>query len=120
MEPEDQSNVINFVEEQFKGAVLKENYPGYLMFSLGTDYKWSYIFEIMETNKISLKLRDYSVSQTSLEQVFLNFAKEQREPEEKKKGWFGRKKKKNEIKPKESKDSMKKSFVSENRGSELQ
>ena len=28
MEPEDQSNVINFVEEQFQGAVLKESYPG--------------------------------------------------------------------------------------------
>ena len=55
--------------------------------------------------------------------MFLNFAKEQREPEEKKKGWFGKKKKKkNEINPKESKDrvGLKKSFVSENRGSELE
>ena len=42
---------------------------GYLMFSLGTDYKWSYIFEVMETNKVFLRLKDYSVSQTTLEQV---------------------------------------------------
>ena len=39
------------------------------MFSLGTDYKWSYIFEIMETNKTTLNLKDYSVTQTTLEQV---------------------------------------------------
>ena len=39
------------------------------MFSLGTNYRWSYIFEVMETNKANLKLNDYSVSQTSLEQV---------------------------------------------------
>ena len=39
------------------------------MFSLGTNYRWSYIFEVMETNKVTLKLNDYSVSQTTLEQV---------------------------------------------------
>jgi len=119
MDPEHQTNVINFVEEQFKGAILKESYPGYLMFSLGIDYKWSYIFEILETNKVEFNLKDYSVAQTSLEQVFLNFAKEQREPDEKKKGWFGRKKKKNGVNPKESRVSLKKSIVSENRASDL-
>ena len=45
------------------------------MFSLGTDYKWSYIFDIMETNKGSLKLKDYSVTQTTLEQVKFSFKK---------------------------------------------
>ena len=39
------------------------------MFSLGIDYKWSYIFEILETNKVEFNLKDYSVAQTSLEQV---------------------------------------------------
>ena len=39
------------------------------MYSLGTTYKWSSIFETMETNKTELGLLDYSVSQTSLEQV---------------------------------------------------
>ena len=28
MDPEHQTNAINFVEEQFKGAILKESYPG--------------------------------------------------------------------------------------------
>ena len=28
MEPEDQSAAINFIDEKFEGAVLKESYPG--------------------------------------------------------------------------------------------
>merc|ERR1712176_332637 len=112
MDPEDQSNVINFVEEQFKGAILKESYPGYLMFSLGTDYKWSYIFDIMETNKGSLKLKDYSVTQTTLEQVFLNFAKEQKQPEERNKGLIGKKKSVTVIESKESTMSLKQNLIS--------
>ena len=35
------------------------------------------IFELIEIHKQSLNLEDYSVSQTSLEQVFMNFAKTQ-------------------------------------------
>lgn len=30
VEPENQSEVVKFVEEQFQGAVLKESYPGEL------------------------------------------------------------------------------------------
>ncbi|KAL5259612.1 hypothetical protein ACHWQZ_G009905 [Mnemiopsis leidyi] len=112
VEPENQSEVVKFVEEQFQGAVLKESYPGYLMFSLGTNYRWSYIFEVMETNKANLKLNDYSVSQTSLEQVFLNFAKEQRPPEEIKKGLFGGGTNK-KVSLEKSRVSLKKSSVSQ-------
>ena len=47
----------------------KTIFSGYLMFSLGTEYKWSYIFKVMEESKVQLSLKDYSVAQTTLEQV---------------------------------------------------
>ena len=37
------------------------------------------IFETMENAKSTYNIEDYSVSQTSIEQIFLNFAREQRE-----------------------------------------
>jgi ATP-binding cassette subfamily A (ABC1) protein 3 len=40
--------------------------------------KWSHIFGIMEDAKESLGIADYSLGQTSLEQVFLYFTKAQR------------------------------------------
>lgn len=40
---------------------------------------WGQVFGDMERNKTELAIEDYSVSQTSLEQVFLNFARRQRE-----------------------------------------
>lgn len=44
--------------------------------------KLSSIFLMMEKARIEFDLEDYSVSQTTLEQVFLNFAKLQRPVEE--------------------------------------
>ncbi|CAM5095263.1 unnamed protein product [Natator depressus] len=35
------------------------------------------IFDLLETNKIAFKIRHFSVSQTTLEEVFINFAKDQ-------------------------------------------
>jgi ATP-binding cassette subfamily A (ABC1) protein 3 len=43
-----------------------------------TDIKWSQIFGIMEDAKASLNILDYSLGQTSLEQIFLFFTKYQR------------------------------------------
>ena len=40
----------------------------------------SQIFGAIERNKTSLHIEDYSVSQTTLEQVFINFARAQRPP----------------------------------------
>ncbi len=38
---------------------------------------WAHIFSLMERAKRDLNLQDYSVYQTSLEQVFLEFARHQ-------------------------------------------
>ena len=40
----------------------------------------SQIFGAIERNKTALHIEDYSVSQTTLEQVFINFARAQRPP----------------------------------------
>ena len=38
------------------------------------------VFGLIEQNKVDLFIEDYSVSQTTLEQVFINFARAQRPP----------------------------------------
>ena len=43
-----------------------------------TDLKLSRMFGLMEIAKQKFDIEDYSLSQTSLEQVFLAFAKQQR------------------------------------------
>lgn len=44
-----------------------------------TNMKWSTMFGIMESAKEQFNIESYSLSQTSLEQVFLSFTKYQRE-----------------------------------------
>lgn len=40
------------------------------------------IFSLIESNKVELNIETYSLSQTSLEQVFLSFARKQFNPDE--------------------------------------
>lgn len=40
--------------------------------------KWSHLFGVMEMAKQQFPIEDYSISQTSLEQVFLSFCRQQR------------------------------------------
>lgn len=44
-----------------------------------TNVKWSHMFGLMEEAKVRLNISDYSLGQTSLEQVFLFFTKYQRD-----------------------------------------
>ncbi|XP_048579731.1 phospholipid-transporting ATPase ABCA3 isoform X2 [Nematostella vectensis] len=67
-----------FVSSTFPGAQLLESHNGMLTYQINsTELSWSRIFGELERNRASLNIVDYSVSQTSLEQVFLNLAKEQ-------------------------------------------
>ncbi|XP_058465468.1 phospholipid-transporting ATPase ABCA3-like [Malaya genurostris] len=71
-----------FVEQQFAGAVLKEEYQDSLSFHIPqTDLRWSGMFGLMESNRERLQIEDYALGQTSLEQVFLYFTKYQRSSE---------------------------------------
>ncbi|KAG5683919.1 hypothetical protein PVAND_013177 [Polypedilum vanderplanki] len=71
--------VKDFVANTFSGAILKEEFMDLLSYHIPTEQlKWSNIFGIMEDAKQKLGISDYSLGQTSLEQVFLYFTKTQR------------------------------------------
>lgn len=70
-----------FVEETFEGCVLKDLHHGYIHYQINsTRLTWAKLFGTMEGAKVQYEIEDYSVSQTTLEQVFLNFAKNQLPP----------------------------------------
>uniref|UniRef100_W8AEW5 ATP-binding cassette sub-family A member 3 n=1 Tax=Ceratitis capitata TaxID=7213 RepID=W8AEW5_CERCA len=72
--------VKEFVERMFPQALLQEEYQGILTFYIPLSaIKWSSIFGLMEKNREMLNIEDYSISQTTLEEIFLEFAKYQRE-----------------------------------------
>ncbi|KAK3732015.1 hypothetical protein QZH41_016886 [Actinostola sp. cb2023] len=76
------SKAKTFIEQTFQGANLMESHSGMLTYQIINDnLTWSQIFGHLEKNRESLNIVDYSVSQTTLEQVFINFAKEQHSEE---------------------------------------
>nr|XP_044248856.1 LOW QUALITY PROTEIN: phospholipid-transporting ATPase ABCA1-like [Drosophila takahashii] len=69
-----------FVREKYPDSILRDDTVGLLTFYIPlTAVKWSRIFGTMERNRQQLNVEDYSVSQTTLEEIFLEFAKNQRE-----------------------------------------
>jgi len=71
-------NFVNFVAETFVGSELKDRHEGLLHFQVPIEeMTWSKIFGTIERAKKKYFLEDYSVSQTSLEQVFISFARPQ-------------------------------------------
>ncbi|KAL9959228.1 hypothetical protein ACROYT_G036325 [Oculina patagonica] len=76
--PDPVGMVMQFVANTFAGAMLMDSHSGILHYQINTEgLSWSYIFGQLERNRAALNIVDYSVSQTTLEQVFINFAKEQ-------------------------------------------
>nr|DBA28157.1 TPA: hypothetical protein GDO54_008560 [Pyxicephalus adspersus] len=70
--------VEDFFSHAFPGSVLKEKHRGMLQYQLrSSQSSLARIFSILSKNKKKLHIEDYSVSQTTLDQVFVNFAKDQ-------------------------------------------
>ncbi|XP_055535487.1 ATP-binding cassette sub-family A member 2-like [Wyeomyia smithii] len=66
----------NFIKRRFPDAELREEHDEYLSFFIPlTQHKWSEMFGIMEAAKDSLSIEDYTLGQTTLEQVFLHFTR---------------------------------------------
>uniref|UniRef100_A0A8C9AW22 ATP binding cassette subfamily A member 3 n=1 Tax=Prolemur simus TaxID=1328070 RepID=A0A8C9AW22_PROSS len=64
-----------FVDLTFPGSVLEDEHQGMVHYHLpGHDLSWAKVFGILEKAKEKYGVDDYSVSQISLEQVFLGFA----------------------------------------------
>ncbi|XP_065067747.1 ATP-binding cassette sub-family A member 2-like [Rhopilema esculentum] len=68
-----------FFEEAFPDAVLKECHHNMLEYQIhgSSRISLSDIFAALENSEASVNIEDFSVSQTTLENVFINFAKEQ-------------------------------------------
>ncbi|GMR43182.1 hypothetical protein PMAYCL1PPCAC_13377, partial [Pristionchus mayeri] len=63
------------VMETFPGAVMKEHHLVQMNFQVPTSGTWSKLFERTEALAEELQFEDYSLSQTTLEQVFLEFSR---------------------------------------------
>ncbi|XP_072607393.1 phospholipid-transporting ATPase ABCA3-like [Vulpes vulpes] len=64
-----------FITLTFPGSVLKQENQGILTYYIPSkDSSWGKVFGILEEAKEQFHLEDYSISQITLEQVFLNFA----------------------------------------------
>nr|XP_055034932.1 phospholipid-transporting ATPase ABCA1b [Misgurnus anguillicaudatus] len=70
--------VMKFIESELPGSTLKEKHRNMLQYQLSSSLtSLAHIFSILAKNKDFLRIEDYSVSQTTLDQVFVNFAKDQ-------------------------------------------
>uniref|UniRef100_A0A8C2GMW4 P-type phospholipid transporter n=1 Tax=Cyprinus carpio TaxID=7962 RepID=A0A8C2GMW4_CYPCA len=70
--------VMEFIERELLGSTLKEKHRNMLQYQLPSSLtSLARIFNILSKNKEQLHIEDYSVSQTTLDQVFVNFAKDQ-------------------------------------------
>ncbi|CAD2222742.1 hypothetical protein AGDE_08243 [Angomonas deanei] len=68
--------VEDFFAENFENCVLREYRARRFTFELPGDIKLSETFKRLEENSESLGISDYNVSQTSIEQVFLQISEE--------------------------------------------
>lgn len=66
---------IEFISKKFPKIELKENRNGFLSFHYKNNsiQSFSNIFKIIENSKEKYSIEYYSVTQTNLEQIFLNF-----------------------------------------------
>ncbi|KAJ8277432.1 hypothetical protein GJAV_G00075090 [Gymnothorax javanicus] len=70
--------VDSYIRSSFPGIELKERHQNVLQYQLPTDTcSLAHVFEVLSNNREELGIADYSVSQTTLDQVFVNFAKDQ-------------------------------------------
>lgn len=63
-------NDISIIIDTFAGAIQMEEYQGLLTYSItNPTLTWAKMFGMMERAKRQLNIEDYSLGQTSLEQV---------------------------------------------------
>ncbi|XP_077480293.1 retinal-specific phospholipid-transporting ATPase ABCA4-like [Stigmatopora argus] len=65
-----------FMENTFPGCIQREKHHNTLQYKIASS-SLARIFQMVLANKDKLNIEDYSVSQTTLDQVFVNFAKQQ-------------------------------------------
>uniref|UniRef100_A0A674ILM6 ABC transporter domain-containing protein n=1 Tax=Terrapene triunguis TaxID=2587831 RepID=A0A674ILM6_9SAUR len=74
--------VETFIQDSFPGIVLKETHHCMLQYQLPSrSCSLAKIFSILSAHRGTYCIEDYSVSQTTLDQVFVHFAKDQSDDE---------------------------------------
>ncbi|RUS86087.1 hypothetical protein EGW08_006180 [Elysia chlorotica] len=74
---------IKFIRENFPDATVFDDHQGYIHFQVpDANVKLAHVFSLMESSKTNLNVQDYSVHQTTLEQIFLTFTRNQVPPKE--------------------------------------
>lgn len=59
----------SFMEAQFPGSTIKDEHQGILQYDVPSGQSWATVFKILENSKQECNVANYSVSQTTLEQV---------------------------------------------------
>ena len=77
---EKKSSLLKFIKKYFPDSIVQDSHKNLFEFVLPfTSTKLSSIFNKLEKHRENLDLKDYSISQTTLDQIFINFAKQQNE-----------------------------------------
>ena len=76
--------LMQYVDETFPGSQLRDQHDGLIHYRIERTpgMTWAHLFGAVERARSTYDIEDYSVSQTTLEQVFISFARMQREPQE--------------------------------------
>ncbi|XP_058033573.1 retinal-specific phospholipid-transporting ATPase ABCA4 [Ahaetulla prasina] len=77
----DLNQVEQFMCQNFPRGIQREKHYNMLQYQI-CSYSLAKIFRLILSNKENLNIEEYSISQTTLDQVFVNFAKQQMEDEE--------------------------------------
>jgi len=85
--------LMQFVSSTFPTSQLKDQHEGLVQYHIGRapGLTWARLFGTVERVRSKYDIEDYSVSQPTLEQIFISFARMQREPQEIKMKSFFRK-----------------------------
>ncbi|XP_039306290.1 ATP-binding cassette sub-family A member 3 [Solenopsis invicta] len=76
--------IKNIISESFPAIRFKDSYLGVLKYELETDISYSYVFDKLEKlRQRYVWITDFSVTQPSMDEVFLTLAKQKREPRKK-------------------------------------
>ncbi|UYV62551.1 ABCA3 [Cordylochernes scorpioides] len=69
----------DYIEDLYPNAILKAAHCGFLQYHIkSSSLKWGALFGSLERAKLKFNIEDYSLSQTTLEQIFLSLAKAQK------------------------------------------
>ncbi|CAG5125756.1 unnamed protein product [Candidula unifasciata] len=78
--------VVDFITSHFPGAKVFDDHQGYIHFQVpDATVRLADIFSVMEEAKKRVNVQDYSVHQTTLEQIFLTFTRQQIQPKDEEK-----------------------------------